>query len=597
MRVKLPKVSIIIPVYNGSNYLSEAIESALAQTYENVEIIVVNDGSNDEGATEQIAKSYGKKIKYYSKENGGVATALNLGIKKMTGEYFSWLSHDDLYYQDKIEKQINFLEKSGFDKVFLYSNYAILRDQQITPVKHNHEMLVRKPKYSMLRGCVNGITVLIPKSILDEMGEFDPELRCTQDYDYWRRIERKYKFVHMEDVLSITRLHSQQDSIVSPRVIAEGDVLWIDMIRSLSDREKISYENTLLNFYTQMTTFLETTPYTGALEYSRNELTRAQKAFEKEVFNPTVSVVIPFYNRPEKTIAAVKSVQNQSYKNIEIILVDDCSTDNMSDLQRLIKNSKNIKLISCPKNSGPAVARNLGIRSSTGEYIAFLDNDDEFLPNKLEVQLGAMAKYNRNFSYTSYIKREQDVETVKCDPGLTGIVVPRIISNCSIATPTVVVRRDILLSGRMLFNESIRIGEDTCLWLEIAKCFEMLLVEAPLTIVNVDSDTHSQDNSKLMIGVKNLLNYLINDDYYTNYNHDISILGNYLFEISNQISERERSRLLYDGPVVSSDPAVLASTPEPVTAKSIVRSSIPYRAARKIYRKGIKILGAKHGTK
>ena len=86
-----PKVSIVIPVYNGSNFLAEAIDSALSQTYHNTEIIVVNDGSTDEGATENIALSYGNKINYYLKKNGGVASALNFGIEKMSGEYFSWL--------------------------------------------------------------------------------------------------------------------------------------------------------------------------------------------------------------------------------------------------------------------------------------------------------------------------------------------------------------------------------------------------------------------------------------------------------------------------------------------------------------------------
>ena len=78
-----PLVSIIIPVYNGANYMREAIDSALAQTYRNIEIIVVNDGSNDNGETERIALSYGDKIKYFHKENGGVSSALNLGIQNM----------------------------------------------------------------------------------------------------------------------------------------------------------------------------------------------------------------------------------------------------------------------------------------------------------------------------------------------------------------------------------------------------------------------------------------------------------------------------------------------------------------------------------
>ena len=104
-----PKVSIVIPVYNGSNYMREAIDSALAQTYENIEIIVVNDGSSDNGDTERIALEYGDRIRYFHKENGGVSSALNYGISQMTGEYFSWLSHDDVYHPEKISHQIKSL--------------------------------------------------------------------------------------------------------------------------------------------------------------------------------------------------------------------------------------------------------------------------------------------------------------------------------------------------------------------------------------------------------------------------------------------------------------------------------------------------------
>ena len=93
--VNNPKVSIVIPVYNGEDYLAYAIDSALSQTYENKEIVVINDGSTDN--TDEICKSYGDKIRYFVKKNGGVASALNLAIEKMDGEYFSWLSHDDAY--------------------------------------------------------------------------------------------------------------------------------------------------------------------------------------------------------------------------------------------------------------------------------------------------------------------------------------------------------------------------------------------------------------------------------------------------------------------------------------------------------------------
>jgi len=85
-----PKVSIIVPVYNGSKYIRAAIDSALSQTYRNFELIVIDDGSVDD--TRQIVESYGDRLQYFWKPNGGVASALNLGIEKMSGAYFSWLS-------------------------------------------------------------------------------------------------------------------------------------------------------------------------------------------------------------------------------------------------------------------------------------------------------------------------------------------------------------------------------------------------------------------------------------------------------------------------------------------------------------------------
>ena len=124
IKSKLPLVSIIIPVYNGSNYMKEAIDSAINQDYQNIEILVINDGSTDGGKTEAIAKSYGDKIRYFKKKNGGVSTALNYGINKMRGQFFSWLSHDDRYYRNKISTQMNYLINNNLlnKKVITYTN-------------------------------------------------------------------------------------------------------------------------------------------------------------------------------------------------------------------------------------------------------------------------------------------------------------------------------------------------------------------------------------------------------------------------------------------------------------------------------------------
>ena len=121
----MPKVSIVIPVYNGADYLADAIDSALAQDYDNKEIIVVNDGSTDDGATEAIVSDYGTKLRYFFKPNGHVASALNYAIERMTGEYFSWLSHDDLYFPNKVSAQVAQLAGEPTNTI-IYSDFEVL---------------------------------------------------------------------------------------------------------------------------------------------------------------------------------------------------------------------------------------------------------------------------------------------------------------------------------------------------------------------------------------------------------------------------------------------------------------------------------------
>lgn len=269
--MKKPKVSIIIPVYNGELYVKDAIDSALNQTYKNIEVIVVDDGSIDK--TYEICESYGTKIKYYKKENGGVSTALNLGIEKMSGDYFSWLSHDDLYLSNKIEEQINYLNKIKKYDVVLYSDYGYINKngKKISETILDHDMLIKKPVYSLLRGCVNGITMLIPKKCFDDCGVFDVNLRCTQDYDLWWKIIKKYEFIHMKGILSETRLHLLQTTNVSDKMLSEGNKLYYDMINDISDEEKIRLEGSLYDFYYKEAEFLNTTPYKEMKDYCINK--------------------------------------------------------------------------------------------------------------------------------------------------------------------------------------------------------------------------------------------------------------------------------------------------------------------------------------
>ena len=316
------KVTIMIPVYNGSNYLKEAIESALAQTYKNKEVVVINDGSTDDGKTKAIAESFGSKIKYYEKENGGVSTALNLGIKKATGDYICWLSHDDLYYPNKVQRQMEEIEKYD-DKTILFSDFDLIDENGVkfNEIHYNHEILMEKPDYAVLRGMIGGITLLIPKHAFEKTGEFKVELRCTQDYDMWFRMLDNYKFVHMPENITMTRIHRNQDTNTSPRVITEGNPLWINIAKDYPLEKKIALEGSEYLFYKEMETYLKTTPYEEAVLEVKKLAEECLKELKNKASKKTVTVIISSNNNEDDLSKTIKSIKEQTFKNTEVIVI------------------------------------------------------------------------------------------------------------------------------------------------------------------------------------------------------------------------------------------------------------------------------------
>lgn len=239
----LPKVSIVIPVYNGSDYLSEAIDSALSQTYPEIEIVVVNDGSNDGGKTERVALAYGDKVRYFAKQNGGVASALNFAIGKMTGDYFSWLSHDDLYYRDKIEAQVRLLADHANEKLIVYGDFSVFSDNADNAKAVHLSPLSRESfRYFLtIDNSLHGCTLLIPKSAFVECGLFREELRTTQDYELWFRLCGKYQFVHMPKLLVKARQHAAQGSItMKATALAEANSLLSHFMSNLTETEIVA---------------------------------------------------------------------------------------------------------------------------------------------------------------------------------------------------------------------------------------------------------------------------------------------------------------------------------------------------------------------
>jgi hypothetical protein len=269
-----PLVSIVIPVYNGSNYLREAIDSALSQTYRNCEVIVVNDGSSDGGATRDIALSYGSRIRYFEKENGGVSSALNLGIREMKGGYFSWLSHDDVYYSNKIERQIDLLRTMANRLVVLYGDYDRI-DHASKPIGTTVKTFVfpERMRLELINASpVNGCSILIPRICFDTVGLFREDLRTTQDYDMWFRLAREFPFINIPHPLFMSRQHPEQGTFTTSKHYAERLALFRNCLDQFSPEEimhmtatplPLFYMKTALRF--RLRGFPETAAYARTL--------------------------------------------------------------------------------------------------------------------------------------------------------------------------------------------------------------------------------------------------------------------------------------------------------------------------------------------
>lgn len=228
----LPKVSVIIPVFNGTNYLGEAIDSVLSQTYKNYEIIVVDDGSTDE--TWAVIQSYGSSVRGIHKENGGVASALNYGIRKATGDYIAWLSHDDLFLPEKLQRQVTFLREFKQFKACYTDYYEIDAHGDIVR-EIETPWYPREQAIPMLfaRVYVNGSTMMIERTCFDRMGLFSERWRYTQDTEMWLRMLRQFEIGRVGEKLGKLRVHPSQGSCGIESHNTEAQVMYIEIFEKL----------------------------------------------------------------------------------------------------------------------------------------------------------------------------------------------------------------------------------------------------------------------------------------------------------------------------------------------------------------------------
>ena len=205
-------VSVVIPVYNQDRYVAAAIDSVLAQTFRDFEVVVVDDGSTD--STPAVLARYASRIRVIRQRNRGGAAALNTGIRAARGEWIAWLSSDDLWEPAKLERQVEVLHREPrvgmvyTDYVYVDADGRLLSRESFPAPPTRRKVLLR-----LIRRCfINGSSTLIRRAVFDAVGWYDEGDRLAPDWDMWFRIAAAFDIAQVPEPLVRYRIHGEQTS-------------------------------------------------------------------------------------------------------------------------------------------------------------------------------------------------------------------------------------------------------------------------------------------------------------------------------------------------------------------------------------------------
>jgi len=215
---KVPALSVIMPVYNTEKYLQESLESILNQSFQDFELIIINDGSKDNSLKiiNKYAENpeYQNKIKIINQKNTGVIQALNNGIKISTGKYIARMDADDISTPNRFARQIEILEK---EKVAMCGSWAIIIDEngrEIGKMNYPKTNWWKNKLYIIRRNPFIHPSVMIRKDILEKVSHnhnyYQKNYKYVEDYELWTRIIFKYQAINLPEYLLKYRIHPQQ---------------------------------------------------------------------------------------------------------------------------------------------------------------------------------------------------------------------------------------------------------------------------------------------------------------------------------------------------------------------------------------------------
>ena len=376
--VDVPVISVVMSVYNGEKYLRESIESILGQTYKNFEFIIINDGSTD--STREIVLSYDDPRIYLidNEENIGLTKSLNKGLKIARGEYIARMDADDVSMPDRFENQMDFLNchrdyavVGTFLKVIDENSKVIFTAEKPTQYADIREFLNRD-------NCIGHGSAMIRKTCLQSVGFYDESIEKSQDYELWLRISQNYRLANIPQYLYMWRSHKENISAKH----RNAQKHFVEMIKT---RFEGKTEDRRMDYYNM----------------------------------PKFSILMANYNNAEYIAEAIQSVLEQTFQDWELVVVDDCSTDDSIKVIEPYLKDERIRLLQNKVNKRYISTLKRLVYESRAELLGILDSDDAITKDAIELMYDAYQKNpDCGFIYSQFVWCDDKLNTVSkgfCD--------------------------------------------------------------------------------------------------------------------------------------------------------------------------------------
>ncbi len=503
-------ISAIIPLYNGAAFIEQTLESALNQTLSADEIIVVDDGSTDDGPDIVRRMAQTHPIRLIEKPNGGQSLARNHGVAQATGDLIAFLDHDDLWYPNHLSILMEpFTRPRATALGWTYSNLdRIDRDGRMQVRSFLSTQEASHPKRS-LDDCLSENMFILPSaSVIDRraflaVGGFDERLSGFEDDDLFLRLfQNGYDNEYIDTALSCWRIFSTSSSY-TPRMAASRRIYAEKLLRQFPDNPAFAQYHT---------TKLIVPRFLGqAMEDARGALRSGDPALIETCLADLeflrghvpdhysiepgrrrylITAIIPLYNGRDFIREALESILSQTLPPDEIIVVDDGSTDDGADIVLEMIKTHPIRLLRKP-NGGQSSARNTGVKHAHGDLIALLDQDDIWYPHHLATLVEPFAESRPTalgWSYSNLDRIDHDGSMlIKSFIGATGTSHPKTNLMQCLGEDMYVLPSASLISRKAFqeiggFDETLSGYEDDDLFLRLFRAgYENVYIDTPLS--------------------------------------------------------------------------------------------------------------------